>query len=631
MQPTPYTPTTDFSQQEANNASGRSTVNTAALDAEFANVEQTLDETLANLSLVQRDDGKLADLTVQMHTISPEVLNLMGGFRLTGLWQAATAYAANDIATNGDYTYVCHTAHTSGGAFDGQYWTQFGFSGGGDAQQAAIDAQNSANAAATSATSASGSATSASASATTATTQASNAANSATTATTQASNAGTSATNAANSAAAAATSAANLPNATTAGANKFLKTDSGGTAWEYQTAAQARASLGATTVGGAVFTAADEAAARTALAVLSSAQNQTQSATRFSAGGTADAITGTLAPAIASYTAGLRVTTTPAGANTVTGPTLKLNSLGTKTIKKRDSGGAKVALVAGEYNASGPFDFEYDGTDFILLNPSTWPTNVRGSDIASASTINLTTATGDIVDVTGTTSITAITLADGLERQVRFAGALTLTNGASLILPGGANITTAAGDVAVFRGYAAGVVRCVAYTKANGQAVVGAGGITLGTPVATTSGTSIDFTGIPAGTKRIAINFSGVSTSGTSNPIIQIGDSGGIENTGYLGTGVHISGGTGETAYTAGFGIRSAVTTQVLHGSLILSLLDAAANTWSAIGIFAGSGTVAMFLVAGAKSTSATLDRVRITTLGGTDTFDAGSINITYE
>lgn len=104
----------------------------------------------------------------------------------------------------------------------------------------------------------------------------------------------------------------------------------------------------------------------------------------------------------------------------------------------------------------------------------------RGSDIASASTINLTTATGDIVDVTGTTGITAVTLSDGLERKVRFAGALTLTNGASLVLPGGANITTAAGDFAVFRGYAAGVVRCVSYQKANGQSVATGGAISAG-------------------------------------------------------------------------------------------------------------------------------------------------------
>lgn len=102
--------------------------------------------------------------------------------------------------------------------------------------------------------------------------------------------------------------------------------------------------------------------------------------------------------------------------------------------------------------------------------------SVRGADIASAATIDLDAATGNLVDVTGTTTVTAITLASGRERTVRFTGVLTLTNGASLVLPGGANITTAAGDYAVLRGYAAGVVRCVAYTKANGQAVVGGAG-----------------------------------------------------------------------------------------------------------------------------------------------------------
>jgi hypothetical protein len=98
--------------------------------------------------------------------------------------------------------------------------------------------------------------------------------------------------------------------------------------------------------------------------------------------------------------------------------------------------------------------------------------SVHGADIASAATINLETATGDLVDVTGAVAITTITLSDGHERTVRFTGALTLTNGASLVLPGGANITTAAGDLAVFRGYAAGVVRCVGYTKASGKPVI---------------------------------------------------------------------------------------------------------------------------------------------------------------
>lgn len=87
----------------------------------------------------------------------------------------------------------------------------------------------------------------------------------------------------------------------------------------------------------------------------------------------------------------------------------------------------------------------------------------QGSDIPSAATINLETATGNVVDVTGTTGITAITLSQGHWRWVRFTDALTITHGSSLVLPGGANITTVAGDYALFIGYAAGVVRCAEY------------------------------------------------------------------------------------------------------------------------------------------------------------------------
>lgn len=252
----------------------------------------------------------------------------------------------------------------------------------------------------------------------------------------------------------------------------------------------------------------------------------------------------------------------------------------------------------------------------------------RGSDIASAATINLSTATGDIVDVTGTTAITAITLADGIERTVRFTGALTLTHGASLVLPSAANISTAAGDIATFRGYAAGVVRCTSYMKASGQAIVGAGGITLATMQASTSGTSIDFTSIPAGTKRIVINFVGVSTSGTSNPLIQLGKSGGPETSGYLGAGSDLTTGAN---FTTGFGIPSGLAANVLHGTVVLSLVDAASNTWAAFGILAQSNTTSVNQVAGSKSLAGTLDRVRITTVGGSDTFDAGNINIQYE
>ncbi|MGZ5799236.1 MAG: hypothetical protein ACXWJZ_01225 [Burkholderiaceae bacterium] len=118
---------------------------------------------------------------------------------------------------------------------------------------------------------------------------------------------------------------------------------------------------------------------------------------------------------------------------------------------------------------------------------------LHGADIASASTINLTTATGNVVDVTGTTTITAITLAEGYERTVRFTGVLTLTNGASLVIPGGTNYTTAAGDYFTFRGYAAGVVRVTSYTLASGlpkSVTKGSFTVTLTGCTATITGTA---------------------------------------------------------------------------------------------------------------------------------------------
>ncbi|WP_395449968.1 hypothetical protein ACHMW7_09225 [Aminobacter sp. UC22_36] len=100
--------------------------------------------------------------------------------------------------------------------------------------------------------------------------------------------------------------------------------------------------------------------------------------------------------------------------------------------------------------------------------------NTSGADMASAATLNLANATGVVITVTGTTGITALgTVSSGAMRTLIFAGALTLThNATSLILPGAANITTAAGDVAEFRSKGAGNWVCVGYQRANGAPVV---------------------------------------------------------------------------------------------------------------------------------------------------------------
>jgi hypothetical protein len=148
-------------------------------------------------------------------------------------------------------------------------------------------------------------------------------------------------------------------------------------------------------------------------------------------------------------------------------------------------------------------------------------------------------------------------------------------------------------------------------------------GPTLATEQATTSGTSKDFTGIPAGVKRITVMFRGVSTNGASAYLVQLGDSGGIETTGYLS-------GSLTSSFTTGFGIASGGAGDISHGSIVLSLENPSTFSWVASGaVYPGAGST--LSCAGSKSLSAELTQIRVTTVNGTDAFDAGAINISYE
>ena len=149
-----------------------------------------------------------------------------------------------------------------------------------------------------------------------------------------------------------------------------------------------------------------------------------------------------------------------------------------------------------------------------------------------------------------------------------------------------------------------------------------------GTSVASTSGTSIDFTGLPSGVRRITVMFSGVSTNGTSNYLIQLGDSGGVETTGYLSG---VSNYVAYQSFTTGFGVmRNNGASSVWAGSIVLTLVTG--NSWVSNGNLDDSSAGAQIMSsAGSETLSDTLDRVRITTVNGTDTFDAGSVNILYE
>lgn len=158
--------------------------------------------------------------------------------------------------------------------------------------------------------------------------------------------------------------------------------------------------------------------------------------------------------------------------------------------------------------------------------------------------------------------------------------------------------------------------------------------IILGTQQVVSSVTAITFSSIPAGVRKIHIMFSGVSSNatGSSNVIIRIGDSGGVETSSYLGSATTITSATPATAnFTTGFGVlATAIASMLLHGTATLTLENNSAFTWSCTSILGHSNAATISIGAGVKSLSAELDRVVITTVNGTDAL-SGTINISYE
>jgi len=160
----------------------------------------------------------------------------------------------------------------------------------------------------------------------------------------------------------------------------------------------------------------------------------------------------------------------------------------------------------------------------------------------------------------------------------------------------------------------------------NGTPVMGASVITSGTAVASTSGTSIDFTGIPSWVKRITVMFAGVSTNGTSPVRLQIGG-GSVETTGYTSTSTVM--GIANGTSTGGFDRYQTAAADITSGWYVLTLIGS--NLWVCTAQYALSTASNPGWITGNKTTASTLDRVRFTTVNGTDAFDAGTVNILYE
>jgi len=226
-------------------------------------------------------------------------------------------------------------------------------------------------------------------------------------------------------------------------------------------------------------------------------------------------------------------------------------------------------------------------------------------------------ANSDITSLTGLTTPLAVSQGG--------TGAITHTSKSVLIGNGTSAITT------VSPGTSGNVLTS---DGTNWTSTAGAYALTSMTSQASTSGTSIDFTSIPSWVKRITVMMNGVSTNGSSLVQIQLGTSSGVETTGYnSGAVVQASAtlytGNVTTGFVTGTDGQSS-STSLRYGTYIISLLGS--NAWAGQGNIHESTSYTLGAqCAGAKALAATLDRVRITTVNGTDTFDAGSINILYE
>lgn len=230
-----------------------------------------------------------------------------------------------------------------------------------------------------------------------------------------------------------------------------------------------------------------------------------------------DTITGSGSPQVTAYTTGQMFWFVASGTNTGAA-TLNIDSLGAKSITR-----GTAALAAGDIISGSVALVVYDGTQFQLLSINR-SIQVNGT-IASATTTNIGAANAEYLSVSGTTTITAFdTVTAGIYRVLQFAGILTLThNGTSLILPGAASITTAAGDVAGFRSLGSGNWRCEWYQRASGSALSTAASSITGQVAVANGGTgasTLTANNVILGNGTSAVQFVAPGTSGnvlTSN------------------------------------------------------------------------------------------------------------------
>lgn len=362
--------------------------------------------------------------------------------------------------------------------------------------------------------------------------------------------------------------------------------------------------------------------------------------------------------------------------------------LGQVLAKAGDTATGALGVVAGTAAAPGVFVSGDTNTGLFQPAADTLAITVGGAevarfganglqsaspwvDLASAATTDLGAQTTDNLRITDTTTITSFgTAPNGVTRNLRFADALTLThNATSLILPSGANITTAAGDTGTakslgsgnwvltdfqrasalpaLRGSIAGSGLTMTSQRILGRLSGGTGPITeivmgngsanftfgtsLGGEILASGQTEMDYFLIPEGVRQVVVMFNGLSTNGTSPIIVQIGSNIGLVTSGYFsGLSRMESSSINTTTVSSGIaGINIAAASDAVYGSIILNAADVLQSEWMAqgAGYYRTNGG---WSTGGFGLSGNPLARVRVTTVGGTNTFDAGEIALSW-
>jgi hypothetical protein len=361
------------------------------------------------------------------------------------------------------------------------------------------------------------------------------------------------------------------------------------------------------------------------LSAISSGQ-QAQTSTYYTTGGTTTAYTLTPTPAITSLVAGQRFNVVFNAANTAVTSTLAISGLAATALKIYNTAGVKVDPPIGALAANLISDVIYDGTDYVVMdNPG--PRNEPVNAQTGTTYTYLTGDKGKLVThsnaaaIAGTLPQAGTSFPSGwwMDVQNRGVGTLTITPTTSTI-DGVATLVLGTGDG----------VRVISdgtnYFTLRGSPLKK---LTSGTAVATTSGSTIDFTSIPSWVTRITIALLGTSVTGVDNPAIQIGTGGSPTTSGYKNESQFLGGTAQASTSSFTFGVNGGGPSNTYHGQVVITKVTG--NSYVMSGTLAVlDGNAGVCVSGGSVTLAGTLDMVRLLITGG-QTFDAGTVNVIYE